>query len=153
MTIKNTQKRGKFRSFATLRIKAASLAAESRIIRREEIKAKRAGDEVSNRALYLHRMKVVRVEARRTQIAIAYLRGRHYGRTELNNKWENRLSDNDRIAIWSAIQRHAGTYVGGETAKDLDQWLDFDQQRPNVLARRAERAAKEQAAAQAAQAV
>jgi hypothetical protein len=55
-----------------LKIKIKSLAAEAIIIRHEE--RKNSGDTRNN--LHLHRVMVVRPEARASFIAYAYLRGR-----------------------------------------------------------------------------
>lgn len=55
-----------------LKIKLKSLAAESRIIRREESRTRGALRE----ELYLHRIGIVRQEARSTLIAYGLIRGR-----------------------------------------------------------------------------
>lgn len=58
-----------------LKIKIKSLAAESRIIRREELRRK-PGD--IRTGLYLHRINVVRREQRLALLAYGFLRGRDY---------------------------------------------------------------------------
>lgn len=55
-----------------LRIKIKSLAAEARIIRREELRTKGPLRE----EMYQHRTQDVRLEARATQLAYGLLRGR-----------------------------------------------------------------------------
>lgn len=65
-----------------LKIKICSLAAESVIIRREEIKAKARGDVDTFRSLQAHRKFDVRNESRAAQLAYAYLRGKPYAVTE-----------------------------------------------------------------------
>ena len=64
-----------------LKIKAKSLAAEAKIIRKEE---KRARSQSIRESLYRHRIDVVRYEARHTNIAYGFLRGRTYA--EIENK-------------------------------------------------------------------
>lgn len=59
---------------AELRVKIKSLAAEARMIRREELRL--PGPERTS--LYLHRICVVRPEARASQLAYGFLRGRAY---------------------------------------------------------------------------
>lgn len=61
-----------------LKVKIKSLAAESRIIRAEERKA----GPVLRRTLDIHRRGVVRSEARITQLAYGFLRGRRYRQME-----------------------------------------------------------------------
>lgn len=57
-----------------LRVKVKSLAAEAKIIRREELRTHGAlRDE-----LYLHRVGVVRREARSAHLAYGFIRGRTY---------------------------------------------------------------------------
>lgn len=75
---------GKFDPYggrACLRVKIKSLAEEARIIRREERKA-RYGRE----RLHLHRVGIVRSEARHAQLAYGMLRGRSYKSLEPNAK-------------------------------------------------------------------
>ena len=64
-----------------LKIKIKSLAAEAKIIRKEE---KRARSQSIRESLYRHRIDVVRYEARHTNIAYGFLRGRTYA--EIENK-------------------------------------------------------------------
>jgi hypothetical protein len=62
---------------AFLRIKLKSLAAEAKIIRLEEARNKRLRYELS-----MHRRGTVRIAARNTQLAYAFLRGRTYKSVE-----------------------------------------------------------------------
>lgn len=62
-----------------LKVKIKSLAAEARIIRQE---TKRAKSLSIKNGLYRHRIDVVRVEARHTQLAYGFLRGRTYQQIE-----------------------------------------------------------------------
>lgn len=58
---------------AALKVKSKSLAAEARIIRKEEGKAFKNGDFTVGSELYEHRRAVVRVHARATHLVRAYL--------------------------------------------------------------------------------
>lgn len=85
-----------------LKIKAKTLAAEARIIRREEIKRKRAYhrgvaagyEEEAQRELskleliHDHRVRDVREEARQTHLARAFLKGTPYQKLEANRHAE-----------------------------------------------------------------
>lgn len=62
-----------------LKVKLKTLAAEARIIRREE---QRTHDPALREALYLHRILKVRRAARNTHLAYGYLRGRSYTQLE-----------------------------------------------------------------------
>jgi hypothetical protein len=64
---------------AALRVKIKSLAAEAKIIRREEDRAKSWHEWLS---LKEHRRTVVRSEARAAQLALAFLRGIPYEKVE-----------------------------------------------------------------------
>ena len=60
-----------------LKVKIKSLAEEAKIIKLEEKRNKLAREE-----LYLHRIQVVRTEARATLLAYGFLRGRKYRELE-----------------------------------------------------------------------
>lgn len=64
---------------AALRVKVKSLAAEAKIIRREEERAKSWHEWMS---LKDHRKGIVRREARAAQLALAFLRGMSYETVE-----------------------------------------------------------------------
>lgn len=64
---------------AALRVKVKSLAAESRIIRQEE---RRARTTEVHASLYMHRVQDVRREARAALLAYAFIRGTAYARVE-----------------------------------------------------------------------
>jgi len=68
-----------------LKIKAKSLAAEARIIRKEERKLTGSRRDI----IAEHRRTIVRDEARATQLAIACIKGRPYTTVEpkCNNLW------------------------------------------------------------------
>lgn len=61
-----------------LKVKIKALAAEAKIIRFEE---RRVAGQIRE-DLYLHRVQVVRREARATHLAYGYLRGRSYQQLE-----------------------------------------------------------------------
>lgn len=68
---------------AKFRVKIRSLMEEARIIRHEEKRADRGPDHDS---LHLHRVGLLRSEARSTQLAYAYYRGVPYTATETTNR-------------------------------------------------------------------
>lgn len=65
-----------------LKVKIKSLAEEARIIRREEHLAKQRKEYGWVNSLCEHRKAIVRPEARATQLAYAFLRGRSYAQVE-----------------------------------------------------------------------
>jgi hypothetical protein len=78
-------------SIKFLKIKLKSLAAEAKIIRREELRlncSPSLGEDIAARntsertALYVHRIITVRSECRATHLAYGYLRGRAYHQLE-----------------------------------------------------------------------
>ena len=105
-----------------LRVKIKSLAAEARIIRKEE----RLALEFRNRSLYdglhTHRVRDVRDEARATQLAYAILRGRDYRDVEPNAR---QLSDWDFRQLAARIVKMVTKY-GGRTYEhsELKAWMD-----------------------------
>jgi hypothetical protein len=96
-----------------LKIKIMSLAAEARIIRREEKKWPGAAD--VRWGLYSHRVATVRPEARVALLAYAYLRGRPYVALEraprtppnwekvvaLANRYGDKKVSAETIAAWA----------------------------------------------------
>ncbi len=66
-----------------LKVKVKSLAAEAKIIRKEE---KRCKTYSLRNGLYRHRIDVVRYEARHTNLAYGFLRGIDYRKMEPNAK-------------------------------------------------------------------
>lgn len=69
-----------------LKVKIKSLAAEARIIRLEELRS----TGVIQRSLHFHRTYDVRNEARWSQLAYAFLRGRDYAQVEAKSSgWVN----------------------------------------------------------------
>lgn len=90
---------------AHLKVKIKSLAAEARIIRHEERKYRG----LERRALQDHRRGVVRYEARHSQLAYAFIRGRPYSAVEAKcheaPDWDKvrsivtRFSDGDKAGV------------------------------------------------------
>jgi hypothetical protein len=114
-----------------LKVKAKSLAAEARIIRREERKrsafvryaqrtnhsnpAKARGEQVR---LHLHRVGVVRSAARETHIARGFISGKPYSQIEKPTR--NPLSQWQVSQVCKTINRY-----GPQTSiEDLKAWID-----------------------------
>ena len=96
-----------------LKVKIKSLAEEAKIIRREERKMK---DQDLKAGLHRHRVVEVRVEARLTQLAYAYLSGKTYQQVEPNAKKPVNWS-----RVKSMVQRYA--YPQPFKVEDLDRWV------------------------------
>jgi hypothetical protein len=100
-----------------LKIKLKSLAAEARIIRREEIKLRNRarqrrakGKSVDVSALLdslrEHRVQAVRRETRLTHLAYGFLRGRSYNAMERN---ATALKPSDWTRVKTMIQKYGGS--------------------------------------------
>jgi len=147
----NAKRLGKFRRFPTLRIKAASLAAEGRIIRREAAKAlalarQKDGPEAdklreTRDSLRQHNRDVVSVAARETHLALAYLRGTPYAKVERPYGW---VSQTLRKGAFDAAKRHAWRETEGETLKDFNAWVEDGVPRPGIRKLVEERIARHQ---------
>lgn len=110
-----------------LKVKIKSLAAEARIIRLEESRSKG----FQRQSLYIHRVCDVRKEARWSQLAYAFLRGRDYSRVEAKNSgWVNW----DRVM--KLVAKFGESYYGESSYKEFEQklneqnvalrqWIDF----------------------------
>jgi hypothetical protein len=101
-------------SIRFLKVKIKSLAAESRIIRQEELRSKGS----LRNSLRLHRVNDVRHETRATLIAYNFLRGIAYPRTEpnalpLNSFYEKRL--------WGRVEVMVKKY-GTVPLSELEAW-------------------------------
>lgn len=110
-----------------LKVKAKSLASESRFIRKEELRFKRklrdgrertaeqSGELAWRReALWRHRVNVVRPEARATQLARGFLRGRAYRDLEPNAKSSPR---------WDTAKRMVERYGQVGDGQRFDDWV------------------------------
>lgn len=115
-----------------LKIKIKSLAAESRIIRFEELRLKGRRRAVADRqgdaglvqgmgieldGLYLHRVRDVRIEARAAQVAYAFLRCKPYASIERPGSAGLRTGRvADLISKYGYIKRD-------QAARQLDDWM------------------------------
>ena len=97
-----------------LKMKICSLAAEARIIRREETKWR--GDSSVRSSLRKHRTGVVRREARASQLAYGFLRGRRYAQLE---KAESVRADWTRVA--SLVTKY-GARDKAHATQQLNEW-------------------------------
>lgn len=89
-----------------LKVKIKSLAEESRIIRKEELRSKR--NNALREQLYLHRIHDVRDESRATHIAYGYLRGKPIVQIErrIDGLWESYAGHK----IWNRVQAMIAKY-------------------------------------------
>ncbi len=120
-----------------LKVKIKSLAEEARIIRKAEKKG------VRRESLRFHRISVVRDEARHSQLAYAFVRGRTYAATEQS------ASAPEWKKVEAMVEKFAGTHQwctelrycpnAKETRARLQQWkaqaeLDIAQNRAKKVA-------------------
>ena len=96
-------------SIRFLKVKVKSLAAESRIIRREE---SRSSGQLRN-DLHSHRVHVLRPEARATLLAYGYARGRSYASME---------GLSSRVPDWGRVERMIKKY--SQLKQPLKEWCD-----------------------------
>ena len=117
-----------------LKIKLKALAAEARIIRREELRlncSPRIGEafasvntEVRN-AMHDHRVVVVRRVARATHLAYGFLRGRSYLQLEPSTTLASLSFDS--VKLWGEVLRMVRQYGGrfgseAEAKAALEAW-------------------------------
>lgn len=107
-----------------LRVKRKTLAAETRIIRDEERKAARQGDEFRLSILRSHRVTVVRRVARAAHLAHAYLKGMPYRAVE---DPKTTRSEPDAVEIAKNLRTFGGNAERDATRKDVLFWLDGGQ--------------------------
>jgi len=110
---------------APIRVKSASLAAEAKIIKKEEAACLRAGRELGlpeggpYYAKYLslreHRMHRVRFEARHAHLAYCALRGTPYERVEATAHTPPDLGKVRKMAL-----KHR---VAGTPPEQIDEWI------------------------------
>ncbi len=129
-----------------LKVKIKSLAAESRIIRKE---TKKASQKSIKDGLYLHRIWVVRTEARSTYLAYGFLRGREYNQIEriahIEPDWKRVLQMVSKYCV------HKPWYsLGGQAKKDkevilerFDQWVKQGEQLQKEEAQKAQAGARQ----------
>ena len=123
-----------------LKVKRKTLAAESRIIRAEELRLAKKGRKVrftnmgtvalldrldrTRTDLYLHRIHDVRGHARISHLAHAFLTGRAYAtvegkRTDLTKPSQVMLQN-----ILKDVKTFGGSAYSGLSAKDMQAWMD-----------------------------
>jgi len=110
-------------NFHKLKVKSKTLAAESRIIREEERKT--FGE--FRDTLYLHRVNVVRDEARTTHIAITFLKGKKYKTIESSRRPEKEYNFNYLILKRAAqiIRKYSNTeYSAEQVEATLKMWVE-----------------------------
>jgi len=100
-----------------LKIKIMSLAAESRIIRREE--RRWPGPSFTRAGLREHRIRDVRRESRAAGLAYGYLRGRHYRQLEAKCRDDNH-PDWDRVV--SLVAKYGIQPDKRVVAQELTEW-------------------------------
>lgn len=105
-----------------LKIKSKSLSAEASIIRIEERRARAARKTELLTSLHLHRVTVVRWEARATYLARAYLAGQSYSTVEASTKHckENEFWSRVFPRIVTMVNRY-GLIVSKEQVKN---WIN-----------------------------
>lgn len=106
------------RRVTELKVKVMSLAAEARIIRREE--KKWPGYHPKRFSLYHHRVCPVRREARASQLAYGFLRGRRYEQLE---------RPDSTPADWGRVRDIAakfGDMDRRDAAQKLAEWHDAE---------------------------
>lgn len=96
-----------------LKVKIKSLAAESRIIRLETNRSK---DQQTKWDLAHHRTGIVREEARYSQLAYAFLRGRSYASVEAKTDKELDLKRVEKL-----VERFGVTYSMDESYTDYSR--------------------------------
>lgn len=86
--------------FTYLKVKIKTLAAEAKIIRSEEIKAKSKRNTDLVQGLTIHRKVIVGKEARSSYLAYGFLRGVPYEKIESHCRWDNQPD-------WAAVEKMA----------------------------------------------
>jgi hypothetical protein len=98
-----------------LKVKVKSLAAEAKIIRKEE---KRCKNSSLRNGLYRHRIDVVRYEARHTNLAYGFLRGRTYSQIESGAK---------KPPDWAKVRKMVEKY--GAPVITWTNWAEYEQRK------------------------
>lgn len=101
-----------------LKIKAMSLAEESKIIKRLE---KGCEDKYGTNPIYLHRIQDVRNESRATNLARAFISGQTYKNIESSRKPEKeRTFELIKGRFYKIVQKY-----GEGSKQDIDAWLSI----------------------------
>ena len=118
-----------------LKIKIKSLAAESTIIRTEELKIRNAARKMADysdgvaatkrlrdtlRSIHDHRVGILRRHARENQLAYGFLRGRTYQRLENTTKSTPYFE-----GVYKVVRRFSDASEGGnnELENRFDEWV------------------------------
>lgn len=112
-----------------LKVKVKSLAAESKIIRQEEIKAKRQKNDELRSGLYHHRIFRVRMEARSSHLAYGFLCGVSYRAMEKVGSRKPNWSHVQKI-----VERFGGKTGGPKSKGNMDLAQRFDEWRNLAVA-------------------
>ena len=96
-----------------LKIKLKSLAEEARIIRHQEKKMRGKNWGRSSNQFNLHRLLVVRPEARATHLAYGFLRGLEYNQMEATHKTEPN---------WKSVERMVKKYGTLKDELRFESW-------------------------------
>lgn len=96
-----------------LKVKVKSLSAEAKIIRHEELKAKRCGRKSLLFNLREHRIGVVRRAARSSLLAYGFLKGTPYRKMEKEGSSE---------PDWDAVQKMIERYGGKSKIQPFCEW-------------------------------
>ena len=120
-------------SIVFLKVKVKSLAAEAKIIRREEQRCKsRPADKPGRTELLLqlkaHRRDTVRREARHSLLALGYLRGRTYRTMERTCH---------QSPSWSEVERMVKKYGPPAHNTSFEDWRKESEQRKSLSCRAA----------------
>lgn len=130
-------------TFPRLKIKQTSLGAEAKLIRKDEIKHRDAFRRTRNEKhdnirsdLYWHRIGVVRVECRATNLVIAFLKGYPFERVERKTYIDQELAG--YIGPLIRIATKYGNEKDQEKVKNaLYNWIyahpDLQSKKPNWL--------------------
>ena len=102
-----------------LKVKIKSLAAEARIIRFEEAKARKRKNTEWRSGLASHRRGIVRSAARHTHLAYGFLRGRSYKQMEakctIKPDWKR---------VLTMVEKYGASYD-----YDNESWQDFQKRK------------------------
>lgn len=114
-----------------LKIKRVNLADEARTIRKEEVRAREAGNTGKAYSLQAHRTGVVRPAARNAHLAHTYLRGQPYLKAERTAKhppyiWKNYAQAPEGVV--EVIARFGWSVLGKmdkkELVKHVTAWIE-----------------------------
>lgn len=100
-----------------LKIKLKSLAAEARIIRKQELKTRGPSHNATRESLYRHRIDVVRRCSRETHLAYGYTRGRAYVQLE-----RTCYSPPDWKAVAAMVKKY-----GKFDEKEFERWKSSEE--------------------------